>query len=113
MELKFEYIEPLCRYRIVGTNQLLTEKEAHDLQVQNHIKQGELWEVENEITEQIVKDKGERVCISFVNDCMLKHGFDVTARDGWTFELWNFLHSWYQVNRDYYDFIKPVLHIEQ
>ena len=112
MELKFEYIHP-SRYRIVGTDVTMHEEEARDLMVQQCIKESRLSDVEDEVVDKIIKDKGSRVSISFVNECMAKHGFDISANDGFLSKLWSFLHSWYQTNRSYYGFLNPLLHIEQ
>lgn len=113
MNLKFEKIqEEPTLFRLKGTDIVLNEDEAYQAQKEYAKKLHALYEVEFEVCAEIKKGNGV-VHISFVNKCLWKHGFEPNANDGWSAELWSFLNGWYKVNRDYYKFVKPVLHIEQ
>ncbi len=113
MKPEFEQIqESPTIFRIKGTDIVLNEDEAYQAQKEYVKKLHTLYEVEFEVCAEIKKGNGV-VHISFVNECLRKHGFEPNPNDGWWAELWSFLHGWYKVNRDYYKFVNPVLYIEQ
>lgn len=113
MTIEFEKTQEAPHlFRIKVTDLFLHEDEARQLQMEYVKKRHTLYEVEFEVCDEIIKREGV-VSISFVNECLRRHGFEPGANDGWSRELWSFLHRWYKVNRDYYKFDKPTLHIEE